>query len=67
MFSANPLERRLQTAGLLSIIGLLIEAVCLMWARPISFVIFVSVGGVFIFAGIVLFLLALVPNQRGQD
>ena len=36
--SVNPLEKRLQIAGTLLIIGLLIEAICLLWARPISFV-----------------------------
>ena len=45
---ANSMERRIQVAGVVLIAGLLIEALCLLWARPISFVIFVAVGGLFL-------------------
>jgi len=58
---------RLQIAGILLIIGLLIEAICLLWGRPISFVIFVAIGGVFLFAGVVAFLLSLVSTAGVQD
>lgn len=62
MSSANSMEQRLQIAGVLLIIGLVIEAVCLLWARPISFVILVAVGGLFLFAGVVVFLFSLVSR-----
>ena len=65
--SVNPLEKRLQIAGTLLMTGLLVEAVCLLWARPISFVIFVAVGGVFLFAGVVAFLLSLVSTSGVRD
>jgi len=58
--SANPLERRLQFAGILLILGLLTEAVCLFWARPLSFVVFMTVGGAFLFIGLVVYLVSLV-------
>jgi hypothetical protein len=67
ILSANPMEKRLQIAGILLIIGLLIEAICLLWGRPISFVIFVAIGGVFLFAGVVAFLLSLVSTAGVQD
>jgi hypothetical protein len=67
ILSADPLQKRLQIAGTLLIIGLLIEAMCLLWARPISFVIFVAVGGVFMFAGVVAFLLSLVSISGARD
>ena len=67
MSSANSMEQRLQIAGVLSIIGLVIEAVCLLWARPISFVIFVALGGLFLFAGVVTFLFSLVSIPRADD
>jgi hypothetical protein len=67
MSSANPMEKRLQIAGVLLIIGLVIEAVCLLWARPISFVIFVALGGLFLFAGVVTFLFSLVSIPRAHD
>jgi hypothetical protein len=60
MPSANPLEKRLQISGTLLILGLLIEALCLLAAKPIAFVIFVAVGGLLLFAGVVLFLFSLV-------
>jgi hypothetical protein len=59
MLSANPLEKRIQIAGLFLIAGLLVEAFCLIWALPITFVIFASVGGLLMFIGIVIFLYSL--------
>jgi hypothetical protein len=54
-------------AGIILIAGLLIEALCLLWARPISFVIFVAVGGLFLFAGVVVFLFSLVSPRSFSD
>jgi len=62
MAGFNPIEKRLRIAGGLLMIGLLIEAVCLLWARPIAFVVFVVVGGLFLFAGLVVYLLSLVVH-----
>jgi hypothetical protein len=59
-----PMENRLRIAGSLLIIGLLIEAICLLWARPIAFVLFVAIGGLFLFAGLVVYLLSLVFDGR---
>ena len=69
-FSANPLERALQVSGILLIAGLLTEAVCLFRARPLSFVAFVSIGGIFLFVGIVTYLLAIIsikPETPGPE
>ena len=63
MNRANPIERRLRVSGLLLILGLLTEAICLFWARPLSFVAFVSVGGVLLFLGVVVYLLSLVSGE----
>jgi hypothetical protein len=52
--SSNRLERRLQLSGILLIMGLLVEAVCLLWTRPIAFVVFLCVGGLLLGLGIVL-------------
>jgi hypothetical protein len=60
MPGADLLKKRLRIAGCLLIVGLLIEAVCLLWARPFAFVVFVAVGGLFLFAGAAVYLLALV-------
>jgi len=58
------MENRLRIAGSLLIIGLLIEAICLLWARPIAFVLFVAIGGLFLFAGLVVYLLSLAFDGR---
>jgi hypothetical protein len=65
--SARPMEKRIQVAGIILIIGLIIEALCLLWARPISFVIFVAVGGLFLFAGVVVFLFSLASAPHVSD
>ncbi len=64
MLSANPLEKRRQVAGICVVLGLVIEALCLIWASPIAFVIFVAVGGLLMFAGIVLYLYSLVSDLQ---
>lgn len=68
--SANPLERRLQLAGIFLILGLLTEAICLFRARPLSFLAFISIGGTFLFLGLVVYLLSLVsvkPSSPKSD
>jgi hypothetical protein len=67
MLSANQFEKRRQVAGICIVFGLVIEALCLLWASPIGFVIFVAIGGFLMFAGIVLYLASLVPNQSIPD
>jgi hypothetical protein len=66
MFGANPFERRLQLSGILLILGLLVEAVCLFWTRPIAFVLFLAVGGLLLGLGILLFLFSLVSRDHPQ-
>lgn len=66
MLSANPLERRLQFSGILLILGLLVEAVCLFWTRPLAFVLFLGVGGLLLGLGILLYLLSLVSRSQPE-
>jgi hypothetical protein len=54
------LEKRLRLAGLLLIVGLLVEGVCLLWARPLAFILLVGVGGLLCAAGIAVYLYSLV-------
>jgi hypothetical protein len=54
-------------AGISLMIGLLIEAACLLSARPIAFVLFVAIGGTFIFTGASVFLFSLVTAERAAD
>jgi hypothetical protein len=63
MLSANPMEKRLQIAGIFLITGLVVEVLCLLWALPITFVIFAAVGGLLMFIGLVIFLYSLVSTS----
>jgi hypothetical protein len=60
--TANAVEKRIRVAGTILIIGLVIEALCLLWAQPLSFVLFVVVGGLFLFVGVAVFLSSLVST-----
>jgi hypothetical protein len=67
MAGANPIEKRLQIAATLIILGLLVEVVCLLWARPLAFLIFVGMGMLLMFAGIVFYLMSLVTRGAGPS
>jgi hypothetical protein len=58
--TAGRLEKRLRLAGRLLIFGLLVEAICLLWARPVAFILLVAAGGFLCAAGIVVYLYSLV-------
>ena len=62
MPDVDPMVWRLQFTGSLLIIGLLIEAICLFSEKPIAFVLFVALGGVFLFAGVTVYLFSLVST-----
>jgi hypothetical protein len=62
MPSTNSPERRRQFAGVCLVVGLIIEALCLIWATPIAFVVFVAIGGSLMFVGLVLYLTSLVNH-----
>jgi hypothetical protein len=64
MFSANALKKRLQIAGILVILGLVVEASCLFWARPLAFVLFVFVGVTLLGAGSLLYLYSVVSIRE---
>lgn len=60
MVSTNPLERRLQISGIILILGLLVEGLCLWGRGPIAFILFVGLAGFLFAAGILLYLYSLV-------
>lgn len=59
MSSVNPMGRRLRITV---IVGLFVEAFCLFSEKPIGFVLFVAVGGIFLFAGVTVYLFSLVST-----
>ena len=60
MLSTNPLERNLQLSGIILILGLVVEALCLLGRGPIAFIVFAGLGGLLLFAGFVIYLYSLV-------
>ncbi|HEX6767887.1 MAG TPA: hypothetical protein VF208_00950 [Candidatus Binatia bacterium] len=60
MDRATRLQRKLKTAAWLLIAGLAVEGISLHWAHPTSFMLFIILGGVFVLAGIALYLIAIV-------
>lgn len=62
----NSIEHRLRISGVLIIIGLLIEALCLMWSKPIAFVVLVAFGGALIGIGVLFYLYSLVSHSHQQ-
>jgi hypothetical protein len=51
-------------SGALLIVGLIVEAICLLWARPLAFIVLVGVGGLLCAAGVVLYLFSLVSSSE---
>jgi hypothetical protein len=60
MHRVDSMGRRLRISGSFVIIGLLVEALCLVWSRPIAFVVLVCIGGALIGLGVLFFLYSLV-------
>jgi polyferredoxin len=54
------LHQRLKVAAYLLIGGLLIEAVTLYWLNPLSFMLFIGLGGTLVGLGIIVYLVAIV-------
>ncbi len=65
--SENSLERRLQISGILLVLGLLTESLCLFWAKPLSFLAFISVGGVLLLLGIAVYLFSLLAIRHPRE
>jgi hypothetical protein len=63
MLSTSPLERRLQLSGIILILGLFAEGLCLLGHGPIAFMLFVGLGGVLFAVGIFLYLYSLVSSK----
>ena len=58
------ITKRVRIAGVLILLGLVIESLSLMWNHPLSFITFLAVGGLLLGAGIVVYLFMLL-SARG--
>jgi hypothetical protein len=54
------ITRRLRISGILLILGLAVEALSLVWNRPLAFLLFIGIGGLFTLLGILVYLYSLV-------
>ena len=55
--------RKLRISGVLVILGLVVEALSLLWNTAFSFISFIVIGGSFFASGILLFLYSLVASK----
>jgi len=62
MHLGGSMSQRLRISGIFVIVGLLVEALCLLWSRPIAFVVLVCIGGALIGIGVLLFLYSLIAT-----
>ncbi len=53
------LTKRVRSAGVLILLGLVVECLSLIWNHPLSFIAFLSIGGLLLVAGIVVYLTML--------
>lgn len=60
MRPVDPMSRKLRVSGIFVITGLFVEALCLVWSKPIAFVVLVCIGGALIGLGVLFFLYSLV-------
>lgn len=54
------ISKKLRIAGILIILGLVVECFSLLWNHPLSFLAFLCIGGFFLVVGVLVYLLALV-------
>ena len=63
MLTSNTMERKLQLSGILLMIGLIVQALCLILGRgAMDFMIFACLGGLLVVVGIIVFLVSLVAE-----
>ena len=63
------INKKLRISGGLIALGLLVQALSLLWNHPLSFIAYVTIGGLFMAGGIMLYLFTLVniPSAGTED
>jgi hypothetical protein len=67
MLKTIALERRLQIAGIILLLGLLVEGLCLLTHGAVGFLIFTGLAGSLVVLGVVIYLLALVGSTSSEN
>jgi len=64
MLSTNTMERKLQLSGIILMLGLTVQALCLILGHgAMGFMIFACLGGLLVMVGIIVFLVSLVAAR----
>ena len=63
---ANSINKKLRVSGALIALGLLVQALSLLWNHPLSFIAYVTIGWLFVAGGIALYLFTLVNIPSGE-
>jgi hypothetical protein len=63
IIEATGIAGSLRVPGILLILGLAIEFLSLLWAKPLAFILFAFVGGALFLAGIFLYLYSLIAPR----
>ena len=66
MLSTNAFDRKLQISGMILIIGLVVEGLCLLSGSPIGFILFVGVGVLLIAIGMLHYLYLLASTASSS-
>jgi hypothetical protein len=66
MLSTNAFDRKLQISGMILIVGLVVEGLCLLSGSPIGFILFVGVGGLLIAIGMLHYLYSLASTASSS-
>jgi hypothetical protein len=66
MLSTNAFDRKLQISGMILIVGLVVEGLCLLSGSPIGFILFVGVGSLLIAIGMLHYLYSLVSTASSS-
>jgi hypothetical protein len=66
MLSTNAFDRKLQISGVILIVGLVVEGLCLLSGSPIGFILFVGIGGFLIIIGILYYLYSLASTASSS-
>jgi hypothetical protein len=68
MQSQTPtVNSKLRLSGALIALGLLVQAISLLWNHPLSFIAFISIGGLLVAVGILVYLVALVSISTAKS
>jgi hypothetical protein len=66
MLSTNAFDRKLQISGIVLVVGLIVEGLCLLSGSPIGFILFVGIGGLLIAIGVLYYLYSLASTASSS-